>query len=83
MPKVTVTLTGADKENVQAVVLGDKRWGVNGKPYDTEQTVTAGEKEWLVDYPNVDSEGNVEVPDQDSAVLTVEAEDDETTVTIE
>ena len=35
MPKITVTLTGADKENVQAVVLGDKRWGLNGEPYDT------------------------------------------------
>ena len=82
MPKITVTLTGADKENVQAVVLGDKRWGLNGEPYDTEQTVAAGENDWIVDYPNDQSDGKIDVPDQDTAVLTVDAEDDDTTVTL-
>jgi len=82
MPKITVTLTGADKENVQAVVLGDKRWGLNGEPYDTEQTVAAGDKDWIVDYPNEQSDGTINVPDQESAVLTVDAEDDDTTVTL-
>ena len=82
MPKITVTLTGENKENVQAVVLGDKRWGLNGKPYDEEQTVAAGKRTWLVDYPTKQATNEIDVPDQDSAVLTVDAKDDETTVTI-
>lgn len=80
MTDVTVALTGEDKENIQAVVLGGKRWGLNGEPYDRAQAVDPGQQNWTVDFPDSDSQGQIEVPDQESAVLTVDAGDDRVTV---
>ncbi len=80
MTNVTVTLTGEDKENVQAVVLGGKRWGLNGEPYNKAQAVDAGQQNYLVDFPKSDSKGQIQVPDQENAVLTVDAGDDHVTL---
>ena len=43
MAQVTVNApTGTDKENLNAVTVGDKRWGANGQAYGTAQTVQNG-----------------------------------------
>ena len=80
MTKVSITLTGADKENVQYVTLGGKRWGLNGEAYGTQQAVASGQRDWYVDFPKTQGDGKIDVPDQAAAVMTVDAKHDEVTV---
>jgi len=80
MTKVSITLTGADKENVTYVLLGGKRWGLNGSAYDTQQAVDSGSQDWKVGFPRSEAEGEIDVPDDATTVMTVDAKPDEVTV---
>lgn len=80
MPKVSIKLTGANKENVTYVLLGNKRWGLNGEAYATQQTVASGEQVWKVDFPKSEASNTINVPDAAQAVMTVDAEPEQVTV---
>ncbi|ADZ71301.1 hypothetical protein [Polymorphum gilvum] len=80
MTEVSIALTGNNKENVRYVLLGGKRWGLNGEPYGTGQEVAAGDRDWTVDFPTTVGSGTITVPDQPTAVMTVDADDDKVTV---
>ena len=80
MTNVSIELIGADKENVQYVTLGGKRWGLNGEAYGTQQAGDSGEQDWYVDFPDTQGDGKIDVPDQAAAVMTVDAKQDEVTV---
>lgn len=80
MTNVSITLTGANKENVQYVTLGGKRWGLNGEDYGTQQVVDSGSQDWKVGIPRSEADGEIDVPDDALAVMTVDAKQDEVTV---